>query len=158
MTTPTLYTLAELREKAGQHIGTSDWHLITQQQNIAFGDAIEEYHPVHSDPEYARRAGLPGPVANGMYVLSLGTKLLWQIIELKDVRLGLFYGFNRVRFLSPIPVDSRVRMSLELASAITMDATASQSGGSRFTFKQTFEVEGQERPGCVAETLLSWYE
>jgi acyl dehydratase len=155
---PTKYSLAELRELAGQALGTSQWHLITQELNDAFGDAIEEFHPVHSDPEYARAAGLSGPLANGMYVLSLGTKFMWQIIELEDIRLGLFYGFNKVRFLSPVPVGSRVRMKLELLSAETMDGTASQSGGSRFTFAETYEVEGADRPACYAEAILSWYE
>lgn len=155
---PTTYRLSELRDRAGEHLGFSDWHTITFEKNVAFGDAIEEFHPVHSDPEYAARAGFSAPLANGMYVLSLGTKLMWQVIELQNVRLGLFYGLNKVRFLSPVPVGSRIRMSLDLLSAEEMLQTASQSGGSRFTFKETFEVEGVERPACVAETILSWYE
>jgi acyl dehydratase len=152
------YTLAGLRGMAGKQLGTSEWHQVTQERNDAFGTSIEEFHPVHSDPEYARRAGLSGPVANGMYVLSLGTKFMWQILDLENTRLGLFYGFDRVRFLSPVPVGSRIRMSLALASAETMGSTESQAGGSRFAFIETFEVEGRERPACVAEAILSWYE
>jgi acyl dehydratase len=91
-------------------------------------------------------------IAHGLYTLSLGPKFLYEIMSMDDVPLALNYGFNKVRFISPLPVDSRVRMRATLKSVDDVD------GGVVATVAQTFEREGQEKPICVAESVVLYYD
>ena len=126
----------------------SDWHEVTQRHIDAFASATDDYERIHVDPERAKETPWGVTIAHGLYTLSLGPKFLYTIFEMRDVPLALNYGFDKVRFISPVPVGSRVRMRATLESV-------EDSGRARII--QTFEREGQDKPVCVAESVVRVY-
>jgi len=141
--------LDELRTLVGQRLGTSDWFDVTQERVQAFADGTGDYQWIHCEPERAKRESPYGTtVAHGFLTLSLVTVLTQQIFTIEGVKMVLNYGLNRVRFPSPVKVGSRVRMTTEL-----MELRESRAGV-QATCKQTFDVEGEPRPVCVAETIV----
>ncbi len=142
----------ELRARVGQELGTSDWYEVTQERIQAFADATEDWERIHVDPERAAQTPWGVTIAHGLYTLSLGPKFLYEIFLVTGHRLGLNYGFGQVRFLSPLLVGSRLRMSVRLDSEQPID------GGSKFVFTQTFEIEGQAKPACVAESIVAYFD
>jgi acyl dehydratase len=135
----------------GTELGTSAWHTVTQERINAFASATDDYERIHLDPDRGREAGLGGTIAHGLFTLSLGPKFLYEIFEVQGHRLALNYGFDRVRFTSPVKVDSRVRMTATLTGAEEIE------GGSKFTLRQVFEIEGEERPACVADSVVAYF-
>ncbi len=145
--------LEELKSLVGQDLGTSDWFEVTQERVNFFANGTGDNQWIHCDPERAKRESPYGvTVAHGFFTLSLGPILATQIYEIEGLRLVLNYGLNRVRFPSPVKVGSRVRMSCELM-AIKELPTAGVQG----TFKNTFIVEGEDKPACVAESLVRMF-
>lgn len=144
--------IGELRAAVGERLGTSEWHPVPQQNITAFAEATLDFERIHLDPDRAAEAGLPGTIAHGLYTLSMGPALLYQIYDLSGAALGLNYGFDKVRFLNPVPADSRIRLHLDLIDATDIP------GGCRFTFRQTFEIEGRDKPACVAESLVAYFD
>jgi len=141
--------LEGLRSLVGQHLGTSDWLTITQQHIDDFAAGTGDDQWIHCDPERCRSQSPYGsPVAHGFLTLSLGNCLVQGIFEIKGVQMILNYGVNRVRFPAPVRAGSRVRMGCELI------ALKETSGSVQATFKQNFEVEGEAKPACVAETVV----
>lgn len=141
--------LEELRTLVGQRLGTSDWVEITQDRVQAFAEGTGDYQWIHCDPERARVESPYGTtVAHGFLTLSLSNTLVQQIFTIEGVTMILNYGLNRVRFPSPVRVGSRVRMTSELTEL------KETRGAVQATCKQTFEVEGEEKPACIAETLV----
>ena len=141
--------LEEFRTLVGQRLGTSDWTLITQERVQAFAEGTGDFQWIHTDPERAaRESPYGGTVAHGYMTLSLCNSLIQQIFHIEGLNMILNYGLNRVRFPNPVKVGSRVRMSCDL-----MEVKESP-GGVLATCKQTFEVEGEARPACIAETLV----
>lgn len=144
--------LSELQAMVGQKVGTSDWVDVTQERVQAFADGTGDHQWIHCDPERARRESPFGTtIAHGFFTLSLGPALSEQIYRVEEVKLVLNYGLNRVRFPNPVKIGSRVRMSTDL---IGLKATSS---GYQATFKQTFEVEGDTKPACVAEMVARMF-
>ena len=141
-----------LRSRVGEELGVSDWHTVTQAHINAFASATDDYERIHVDPERAKETPWGVTIAHGLYTLSLGPKFLYEIFSTEDIPLALNYGFDKVRFLSPVPVDSRVRMRA------TLEAVDEAGQGVRVRIKQTFEREGQEKPVCVAESLVMYFE
>ena len=141
----------ELRAKIGEELGVSEWHEITQEAVNAFADATEDFQWIHVDPERAKDTPFGGTIAHGLYTLSLGPKFSYAMFSLDGFTFGLNYGYDRVRFPAPVPVGSRVRMRATLAK---VDDVA---GGLQITITQTYEVEGGEKPVCVAESLSRVY-
>jgi acyl dehydratase len=148
----TLNGVAELRALVGQTVGTSSWHRITQDRIQAFADATEDWADIHVDPVRAATTPWGMTIAHGLYTLSLGPKLQYEIFEVTGYSVALNYGFEKVRFLSPVKVGSRLRMTLELVDASPLE------GGTRFRGQQTFEMEGQEKPACVAEAVFAYFD
>lgn len=148
----TLNGIEDLIERVGTDLGTSAWYDITQERIAAFAHGTEDFEAIHLDPERGRRAGLGGTIAHGLYTLSLGPKFLYEIFEMTGHSLGLNYGFEKVRFLSPVKVDSRIRMTATLLDTRPID------GGTRFTIRETFEIEGQDKPACVADSVLAYFD
>jgi acyl dehydratase len=144
----TISGLDELRSRVGEELGVSDWHEVTQRHIDAFASATDDYERIHVDPERAKETPWGVTIAHGLYTLSLGPKFLYEIFEMRDVPLALNYGFDKVRFISPVPVGSRVRMRATLESV-------EDSGRARII--QTFEREGQEKPVCVAESVVMYF-
>ncbi|MGI6869758.1 MULTISPECIES: MaoC family dehydratase [Amycolatopsis] len=148
----TITGVAELRALVGTELGTSAWHEVTQARIDAFAAASDDFEDIHLDPARGAAAGFGGTIAHGLYTLSLGPKFLYEIYTMRGHSLGLNYGFERVRFLSPVPAGSRVRMVAHLTGATEI------TGGTRFTLTQTFEIEGHAKPACVAESLIAYFD
>ena len=143
----TITGIEELNTAKGETLGTSEWMEITQDKIDAFADVTGDHQWIHVDVERAKDTPFGGTIAHGYLTLSLGPHLNNQVFELKGFTFALNYGLNRVRFPAPLPVGSRVRMRATLS---TVDEIP---GGAQITIVQTFEVEGAEKPVCVAESL-----
>lgn len=143
----------EMPKFVGQEIGVSDWVEITQERINLFADATGDHQWIHVDVERAKK-DMPGgkTIAHGFLTLSLIPMLSQQISHIDNVRNGINYGCNKVRFTSPVQAGSKVRARAKLIAADPMD-----KGGVRLTSQVTIEIEGQERPACVAETMAIVY-
>jgi len=144
---------ADLKAYEGKEIGVSDWYTVTQEQIDKFADATGDHQWIHVDVERAKNE-MPGgkTIAHGFLTLSLIPMLSQQISHISNVKRGINYGCNKVRFTSPVPAGSKVRARAKLMAADPMDG-----GGVRLTNQVTVEIEGQERPACVAETMSIVY-
>jgi acyl dehydratase len=148
----TISGVAGLRERSGQDLGVSAWHTVTQAHIDAFAAATDDYERIHVDPERAAQTPWGTTIAHGLYTLSLGPKFLYEIMEVEDVPLALNYGFDRVRFIQPVPVGSRVRMRAMLA------AVEDTGEAVRCRVEQVFEREGSDKPICVAESIVMYFD
>ena len=148
----TITGLEGLREAAGETLGTSDWHEVTQDDINAFADVTGDHQWIHVDPARAKETPFGGTIAHGYYTLSLAPMFTEQILALEGFAFAVNYGLNRVRFPAPLPVGSRVRMHARLQTYEPVP------GGAQITVEVTFEREGGEKPVCVAETLVRVYE
>lgn len=144
--------ISDLRERVGQELGTSAWYEVTQDRITAFAHATDDFEAIHLDPDRGREAGLGGTIAHGLYTLSLGPKFLYELWTVTGFSLGLNYGFEKVRFLSPVAVGSRIRMTA------TLTAIAPLTGGHRITLTQVFRIEGAEKPACVADAVIAFFD
>jgi acyl dehydratase len=142
----------ELPKLAGQDMGTSDWVLIDQDRINKFADATGDHQWIHVDVERAK-AQMPGgkTIAHGYLTLSLIPMLGSQIMSITGVSRGINYGSNKVRFTNMVPVGSRVRARQKLIAA------EPKGPGLQLTNEITIEIEGQDRPACIAETISLVY-
>lgn len=138
----------ELPSLVGQEIGVSDWVTIDQNRINTFADATGDHQWIHVDIERAKKE-MPGgkTIAHGYLTLSLLPMLGSQIMRVTGVSRGINYGSNKVRFVSMVPVGSKVRGRQKLLSA------EPKSGGLQLVSEFTIEIEGQERPALIAETI-----
>jgi acyl dehydratase len=141
----------DLRARVGEELGASAWYEVTQARVDAFADASGDHQWIHVDPERAKATPFGGTIAHGLLTLSLGPQLGAEIFTIENVAFALNYGYGRVRFPAPVPVGSKLRMRATLAA---VDDVAS---GVQLTVTQTFEVDGGEKPVCVAESLVRVY-
>ena len=142
----------EIKDMIGKEVGTSDWYEITQDKVNLFADATGDHQWIHVDVERAKKA-LPtgGTSAHGYLTLSLIPMLSSQIMRIDGVTRGINYGCNKVRFTNMVPVGSRVRGRQKLLSA------EERAGGLQLINEFTIEIEGQDRPACVAQTISIIY-
>lgn len=143
--------LADLQSHVGQTLGTSDWLTITQDRIQQFADATGDQQWIHTDPVRAAAGPFGAPVAHGFLTLSLLPWLFESGFDIADVRMGVNYGLNKVRFPAPVPVGSRLRGHFRLLS---FEALA---GGAQLTVEVTVEREGSDKPVCVAESVTRRY-
>ena len=143
--------LADLAALAGQDIGSSDWLLIDQARINLFAEATGDHQWIHIDPARASAGPFGAPIAHGFLTLSLLPVLFESAFAVADVRMGVNYGLNRVRFVSPVRVSSRVRGRFKLVSYEPLE------GGAQLTVEATIELEGSVKPACVAETVSRRY-
>ncbi|MBL6853368.1 MAG: MaoC family dehydratase [Alphaproteobacteria bacterium] len=146
----TFDTVASL---AGQEIGVSDWVEITQDRINQFADATGDHQWIHVNVEMAKQM-MPGgkTIAHGYLTLSLIPFLTGGMLRIEGVTRGINYGSNKVRFTNMVPVGSKLRARQKLLSA------EPKGGGLQLTNEVTIEIEGQERPACVAETITIIYK
>ena len=145
-------SLDDLRALVGQRAFVSDWVLITQQHIDLFAQATGDFQWIHVDVARAQKESpYGGTIAHGFLTLSLLGQFYERHMTLPFCEMGLNYGLNKVRFTSPVPAGSRVRGQFVLAQLEDI------AGGLQLTFKVTLEVEGQERPACVAESVVRQY-
>jgi acyl dehydratase len=151
--TTTIDGISGLKERIGQHLGYSDWMEVTQEQVNTFADATGDHQWIHVDPERARaESPFGGPIAHGYLTLSLGPTLSPQIMRVEGVKMGVNYGCEKVRFPSPVPVGSKLRLGAELTNVEEIP------GGAQVYMTFTFEVEGAPKPSCVANIIFRYYE
>ncbi len=136
--------LADLEALEGQEIGTSDWITVTQSSIDRFAQATGDAQWIHVDPARAAAGPFGTTVAHGFLTLSMLSELFAASIAFADVRMSLNYGLNRVRFPSPVPVDSRLR------AVCVLDKFEAIPGGAQLTVSVTIEREGGAKPACVA--------
>lgn len=141
----------ELKQAVGSHLGFSEWWEITQERVNLFADATDDHQFIHVDPERAAQTPFGEPIAHGFLTLSMGIPLLQQIIQVEGVRMAVNYGVNKVRFPAPVPVGSKLRAG---ASIVSVDDVP---GGAQLVLDVTFEIEGGEKPVCVAQTVSRYY-
>ncbi len=141
---------ADLNTLVGQEIGVSDWVLVDQDRVNKFAEATGDHQWIHVDVERANRE-IGGPIAHGYLTLSLIPFLGSDLLHVKGVTRGINYGTNKVRFTGMVRVGKRVRMRQKLLSV------EPKSGGLQMINECTIEIEGEERPACVAETMSVIY-
>lgn len=148
----TFQTLSALAACVGQEVAVSDWTTITQQQVNLFAEATGDHQWIHVDVEKAAAGPFGGTIAHGFLTLSLLPKFFESSFEIIESRMGVNYGLNKVRFMAPVPVGSRLRARMTLLAAEPID-----QGGLQMTWQVTVEREGALKPVCVAESLVRRY-
>ncbi|MGN6251961.1 MAG: MaoC family dehydratase [Marmoricola sp.] len=144
----TFSTFEEIEAAAGQEIGTTDWVEITQERVDRFADATGDHQWIHVDVERAQQGPFGGTIAHGYLTLSLVPWLGAQVFTLDTPGPKLNYGLNKVRFPNPVLVGSRVR------ARVSVGSVADVAAGKQLTLGYVIEIEGQDKPACVAETVV----
>jgi acyl dehydratase len=144
--------LTQLKDWVDQEPLTSEWHAISQTQIDQFAQATGDHQWIHVDPEKAKAGPFGTPIAHGFLTLSMVPLFFHTAFRISDVRMGVNYGLNRVRFTSPVPVNSRLRGSFVLKSCEEID-----NQGLQLTWRVHVEREGSDKVVCIAETVTRLY-
>lgn len=144
--------LSDLAACVGQDIAVSDWVLVDQAMINTFADATGDHQWIHVDPVRAADGPFGAPVAHGFLTLSLLPKFFDTTLDIAASSMGVNYGLNRVRFMSPVRVNSRVRGHMHLLASEPV-----AGDGLQLTWRVTVEVEGVDKPACVAESVVRRY-
>ena len=149
----TLDSPEALKDLVGQEIAVTDWFNITQERIQQFADTTLDHQWIHVDVERARRESpFKAPIAHGFLTLSLLPHFMHQALEIKQgIRMGVNYGSNRVRFASPVRAGSDIR------ARIVLQSLKDVKDGIEAVFNATIELEGSEKPACVAEWVVRYY-
>jgi len=142
----------ELKGLIGEHLGYSPYVSISQEQVNQFADATGDHQWIHIDVERATAGPFGAPIAYGYLTLSLGPALFPQVVAIGGFSMGVHYGTNKVRFMSPVKVGSNLRLGVKLLDVTDI------TGGIQSTMEFTFECEGADKPSCVAEVVFRSYE
>ena len=148
----TFENLSDLALLVGQEVAVSDWIPVTQEQVNQFAEATGDHQWIHVDLERAKAGPFGAPIAHGFLTLSLLPKFMANALAIKNTRMGVNYGLNKVRFTAPVPVGSRLRGRMKLLACESID-----NGGVQMTWLVTVEREGSDKPACVAESLTRRY-
>lgn len=145
--------IEELKSLVGQEVGASDWFEVTQSRIDDFADATEDHQWIHIDAERAKTdSPFHSTIAHGFLTLSLLPHLVSQAVKVQgDFKMGINYGLNRLRFVSPVLSGSRVRARL------TLQSVEDFQGGNQIIWSVTCETEGGQKPALVAEWLVRYY-
>lgn len=144
--------LSELPPLIGQEVATSDWITITQEQVNLFAQATGDHQWTHVDVERAKAGPFGAPIAHGFLTLSLLPTFFEAALRIEQTRMGVNYGLNKVRFVSPVPVGSRLRAHMKLLACDPID-----NNGMQMAWEVTVEREGASKPVCVAESIARHY-
>ncbi|KAA1424514.1 MaoC family dehydratase [Mumia zhuanghuii] len=144
--------LAELSASVGEELGVSEWHEVTQEQVNQFAEATGDHQWIHVDPEKAAQGPFGRTIAHGYLTVSLIPMLSAETYKVESVKMGVNYGSEKVRFPAPLPVGSRVRGRATLVEVVPVAL------GQRVAVDFTLEVEGGDKPVCVARTLAIFAE
>ncbi|NUP51402.1 MAG: MaoC family dehydratase [Catenulispora sp.] len=144
-------TLEELPGAVGQEFTGDEWLEITQEQIDQFAAATGDHQWIHVDQERAKDGPYGRTIAHGFLTLALMVPLSNQVVQVAGTRMGVNYGLDRVRFITPVPVGSRVRAKVAFTELHEVE------GGYQLSRTVTIELEGAEKPACVAESLVRLY-
>ncbi|MDI1302966.1 MAG: MaoC family dehydratase [bacterium] len=146
---------ADLASHVGKDLGSSEWFLIDQARINAFADATLDHQFIHVNPEMAKATPFGGTIAHGYLTVALLPYLqatMADMIMPEGLKMGMNYGFDKLRFMAPVKVGKRVR-----AHAKLLDATERKPGQWLLKFEYSIEIEGEEKPALVAEWLLMYF-
>jgi acyl dehydratase len=141
----------EVSGAVGEALGPGEWVTVDQKTVDTFADATGDHQWIHVDPERAAQGPFGGPIAHGLLTLSLLPVLLAGLYRIEGVRMGVNYGFNKVRFPAPVAVGSRVRATATVAEVTPLD------GAVQVVFATVIEIEGGSKPACVVESIGRFY-
>jgi acyl dehydratase len=143
--------LNSLQQRVGEELAVGDWVTVDQATIDKFAEATGDHQWIHVDAERAKQGPFGTTIAHGFLTLSLLPRLAESAIKIDDVRMGVNYGLNRVRFPAPVPSGSRIRARMKLLAYDAID------GGAQLVMEVTMEREGGDKPVCVAETVSRRY-
>jgi acyl dehydratase len=148
----TFETLAELVLLVGHDVAVSDWITVTQEQVNLFAEATGDHQWIHVDVDRAKNGPFGAPIAHGFLTLSMLPRFFESALQIKQTRMGVNYGLNKVRFTAPVPVGSRLRAHMKLLACDPID-----SQGMQMTWEVAVEREGIVKPVCIAESIARHY-
>ncbi len=143
--------LEDLPTYVGATLGPSSWREVTQEMIDLFADVTGDHQWIHVDPKRAATGPFGKTIAHGYLTLSLVPPLLGELLQVEGISMGINYGLDRLRFPSPVPVGSRVRIAGQLNEVTEVP------GGLQVKLTATFEIEGGTKPACVADLVLRFY-
>jgi acyl dehydratase len=146
-------SMAEMKACVGQEIAVSDWLEITQERVNQFAQATGDHQWIHVDPVRAKAGPFGAPIAHGFLTLSLLPYFFEQSLSTPSVKMGVNYGLNKVRFMSPVTVGSKLRARIKILAWEDLP-----NNGSQVVSEVKIEIEGSEKPACIAETIARRYE
>lgn len=149
MTTTVAY--ADLASLVGTTLGPTEWREVTQEQVNTFADATDDHQWIHTDPERAKDGPFGAPIAHGFLTLSLLIPMWESLLDVEGVTTKVNYGLDKVRFVSPVKVGAKIRMSAAVAEIEEV------RGGTQLVIDVTIEIEGGEKPAVVARSLQRFY-
>ena len=145
-------SVASVLAAVGSDLGATDWVSVTQARINTFADATGDHQWIHVDPERAKDGPFGGCVAHGYLTLSLANLFLPQLVSYQRLKMGVNYGCDKVRFPSPVKVNSRVRGRGQVVAAEPV-----KGDGVQVTVRISVEIEGADKPGCVVDTISRLY-
>ncbi|EHI11199.1 MaoC family dehydratase [Mycolicibacterium thermoresistibile] len=140
--------IEELAAAEGTQLGPTDWLEITQERVNLFADATGDHQWIHVDPDRAAKGPFGGTIAHGLLTLSLLPYFSQQMYRVDNVKMAINYGYNKVRFINPVKVGARLRGRTEITKVDRLD------GAVQATMTTTVEIEGEEKPAAVAESIV----
>jgi acyl dehydratase len=140
--------LDEFVAAQGSQLGPTDWLEVTQERVNLFADATNDHQWIHVDPERAANGPFGGTIAHGLLTLSLLPHFTHQLYTVDNIAMAVNYGYNNVRFITPVRVGSRIRARAEIAKVDQLD------GAVQATVPVTVEIEGSDKPAAVAESIV----
>lgn len=147
----TFASIEEVQAAVGEEIGVSDWHGVTQDEINTFAEATHDHQWIHVNEEMAKQGPFGTTIAHGYYTLSLAPHLMSQVWSVDGVKMGINYGLNKLRLITPVKVGSNVRVRGKLLGA------EPKAGGTAVTVQMTFEIEGEQKPAAVAEAIYVYF-
>ena len=144
--------LSELQAKVGETIGTSPWFAMGQDRIDQFADTTEDHQFIHVDPEAAKATPFGQTIAHGFLTLSMLAPIVAQAYERPEVQMSVNYGFNKVRFLSPVKSGKRIRGHVKLT-----ELAEKRPGQWQQTIEVTIEIEGEDKPALIAEWITQHF-
>ena len=144
-----------LQHHLGQDLGSSGWRTVEQADIDTFATLTGDRQWIHVDPVRAAQGQFGATIQHGFLTLGLATGLLWEVCTVSGFGVVLNYGLNKVRFPAPLLVGSRLRMHVQLAEVRALDVPGGV--GAEVVYRLTYEVEGQQKPCCVADLVFRYY-
>jgi len=140
--------LEEFAAAQGSQLGPTDWLEVTQERVNLFADATDDHQWIHVDPERAVNGPFGGTIAHGLLTLSLLPHFTAQMYSVSDIAMAINYGYNKVRFITPVKVGAKIRARAEVTKVDQLD------GAVQATLTTTVEIEGSDKPAAVAESIV----
>jgi acyl dehydratase len=144
--------LDELKAQAGADLGSTGWLEVTQERVNTFADATGDHQWIHVDPQRAAAGPFGSTIAHGYLTLSMVIPLFGELLEVRGISMAINYGLNKVRFPTPVPVGSRIRLAAALGAVEDAGVNAVQ-----VVADFAIEVEGEAKPACVAQAIYRYY-